>query len=253
MTAGPAAALANPLVDTLAGGGSERAGVAVSAVTLGGRGAVVTTDGQTGAASLYEPGPTGLSLVSILGAAATATPTATTADAATATAPTAAAAVAPTAAAVGAKVVAFAAANLGTTVTAPDATGCAALVSAALTAAGAKSQEMLGTQGPIADHYVWGTLVYQHSLVSGYSNTGSLAGLEPGDVIQFDQYAEKRPDGSWSSDAHHTAIVESVNPTTGQINVLEQNANGNPAVTRGNFNPSYMTGGVISVYRPIPA
>jgi len=150
---------------------------------------------------------------------------------------------------VGDKVIAFAEAHLGQVVTAPNATGCAALASAALSAAGAAPPKWV-VSGPISDHYSWGTLVYQRSLVTGFAKTGLLTDVRPGDVIQVDQYAEKRPDGSWISADHHTAIVESVNATTGQITVIQQNWNGNPAATRGTFIPDTMTSGVMSIYRP---
>jgi len=153
----------------------------------------------------------------------------------------------------GQQVLAFAQANLGQVVTSPAGTGCAALADAALAAAGAVPQSQLGTAGPVADHYVWGTLIFQRSGISGYDPAGVISDIQPGDIIQIDQYAESRPDGSWVSADHHTAIVQSVDPNTGEIVVLQQNWNGNPATTQGVLYPATMTSGVISVYRPVAA
>lgn len=105
---------------------------------------------------------------------------------------------------------------------------CFALADLALRSAGAKSAANYGTIVPDAD-YVWGTEV-------------SLAGLKPGDIIQFRDYryrkvvvkedakgvdekesAEERP--------HHTAIVERAG-ADGVVTVLEQNSPQGSAVHR---------------------
>ena len=147
------------------------------------------------------------------------------------------------------RVAAFAVSHVGQLVTAPDAIECAALGSAALAAAGAHSPVWVGN-GPISNHYGWGALVYQRSMVGGYAQAGTLANIHAGDVIQVDGYGETHADGSWLVAPHHTAIVEAVNPVTGQITVLQQNWNGIQTTTQGVFNPTTMTGGVFSVYRP---
>jgi hypothetical protein len=165
------------------------------------------------------------------------------------------AAVAPTPApapSLGDRVVAFAQSRVGQVVTAPDAVECAALVSASLRSAGAQTQAAFGSYGPFADHYVWGTLVYQASQVDGYGNGGQLSDIRPGDVIQLDRYNQSGPDG-WATAYHHSAIIESVNPATGQVNVLQQNWNGEQTTQRGTLNLSQMTSGVVSVYRPVSA
>ena len=148
------------------------------------------------------------------------------------------------------RVAAFANSHVGQVVNAPYATGCAALAVAALSAAGATPQSTLGTAGPNANHYVWGQAVYQRSTNAGYGSIGSLANVHAGDIIQVDGYAESHADGSWIEAAHHTAIVQSVNPVTGVITVLQQNWNGNPATAQGTFDPTSMTSGVITIYRP---
>jgi hypothetical protein len=76
---------------------------------------------------------------------------------------------------------------------------------------------------------VWGTLV-------------TLAGLQPGDVIQFRNYSfdktvvtktdkETRTEELGQDRPHHTAIVESVGDD-GAVTVLEQNAPDGSPVTR---------------------
>ena len=151
-----------------------------------------------------------------------------------------------------ARVAAFAQSHLGQVVTASNATGCAALGVAALAAAGAAPVNFANT-GPIANHYVWGKAIYQHSAVAGYGEIGALGNVRPGDIIQVDGYNESRPDGSWLEAAHHTAIVQSVDPTSGVITVLQQNWNGNQACSQGTLDPTSMNSGLITIYRPTPA
>jgi hypothetical protein len=52
------------------------------------------------------------------------------------------------------------------------------------------------------------------------------------------------------SAAHHSALVESVNPNTGVLSVLEQDVNGVVRVVHDAFNAHQMTNGVLTVYRP---
>src|SRR5262249_30487692 len=150
-----------------------------------------------------------------------------------------------------ASVLAFAIAHIGQVVTDPLATGCAALVSAAFRSAGAKPQWQLGTAGSISDHYIWGQLVYQRDKNAGYSSVGGLADIRPGDVIQFDNYTENGPGGTGANAPHHTAIVQSVNPTTGELDVIQQNANGDPSTEKGHYDLNAITSGVVSIYRPV--
>jgi hypothetical protein len=155
--------------------------------------------------------------------------------------------------ALNAQVIGFAQANQGQVVTSPEGTGCAALVDAALAAAGGIPQSQLGSTGPISNHYVWGNLIYQRSTVAGYGAAGVLSDIQPGDIIQLDQYTETDANGAWVLADHHTAIVQSVDPNSGEIVVLQQNWNGNQATTQGVLNPAMMTSGVFTVYRPISA
>jgi hypothetical protein len=153
------------------------------------------------------------------------------------------------------KVLAFAEANLGQKVGHGE---CTDLADAAYAAAGAESETKLGPTGPNAD-YVWGTLV---STVTGPGS--SLAGVLPGDVIQFRNvtlvHTTHNPDGSWytttKSAAHHTAIVESVSGST--INVLEQNVGDASTpdsvrytVQRGTYDVSDLQTGTMWIYQPI--
>jgi hypothetical protein len=155
--------------------------------------------------------------------------------------------------AVNAGVVAFAKANVGVSVDPANGADCYDFAAAALRAAGAKPQWQLGTDGPIGNHYKWGDLVYQKSLIGGYGNLGSLADIKAGDVIQMEQFRQQSPDGSWASATHDTQVVGSVDAATGAVQTFRQNWNGQKFVTQGQLNVSDMTSGVFSVYRPLPA
>jgi hypothetical protein len=154
------------------------------------------------------------------------------------------------------KVVAFAQAHLGQKV--GPSGECTDLVIAAYAAANAKSEAMLGPTGPNAD-YVWGTPVATLTTANQ-----SLAGILPGDVIQFRDvtlvHTTTFPDGSWytttKTAAHHTAIVESVSGTT--ISVLEQNVGSASTPDsvrrtdqRGSYDLSDLQSGTMWVYQPI--
>jgi hypothetical protein len=105
---------------------------------------------------------------------------------------------------------------------------CTDLVDSALRSANVKSAADYGDLSPDAD-YKWGTPV-------------TLAALQPGDVIQFRDYAyrsvvvTRTGTGSARQERgqdrpHHTAIVESVGDD-GALTVLEQNAPDGSPVTR---------------------
>ncbi len=122
-------------------------------------------------------------------------------------------------------VVSFATQNMGQRVGDGE---CFALADLALRSAGAKSAANYGTVVPDAD-YVWGTEV-------------SLAGLKPGDIVQFRDYRYRKVvvkedakgvDEKESSEErpHHTAIVERVG-ADGVVTVLEQNSPQGSAVHR---------------------
>ena len=153
------------------------------------------------------------------------------------------------------KVLAFAEANLGQKVGRGE---CTDLVDAAYAAAGAKSETKLGPTGPDAN-YVWGTPVDTVTTANL-----SLAGVQPGDVIQMRDvtlvHTTTNPDGSWSTTTktagHHTAIVESVSGST--ITVLEQNVGTSSTpdsvrytVQHGTYDLSDLQGGTMWIYQPI--
>ena len=105
---------------------------------------------------------------------------------------------------------------------------CFALADQALRGARAKSAADYGSVTPTAD-YVWGTSV-------------TLAGLQPGDVIQFRNYSVRRvvvtrdsrqttTEEITQQRPHHTAVVESVDGD-GAVTVLEQNSPEHSPVTR---------------------
>jgi len=97
-------------------------------------------------------------------------------------------------------------------------------------------------------------------LVKWYKETTanhSLAGVLPGDVIQFSNVTivntTTYPNGSWTTTTqtadHHTAIVESVSGST--IHVLEQNANSVMTVQHGSYDLDGLQGGTMWIYQPI--
>lgn len=105
---------------------------------------------------------------------------------------------------------------------------CFALADRALRGARAKSAADYGSITPTAD-YVWGTSV-------------TLAGLQPGDVIQFRNYSVTRvvvtrdsrqttTEEITQERPHHTAVVDSVDGD-GAVTVLEQNSPEQSPVTR---------------------
>ena len=105
---------------------------------------------------------------------------------------------------------------------------CFTLVDRALRSAEAKSAADYGSITPQSD-YVWGTPV-------------SLAGLQPGDIIQFRNYRYQREIVTETPTAtdteedeqerpHHTAIVQSVDGN-GAVTVWEQNSPEASPVTR---------------------
>ena len=147
----------------------------------------------------------------------------------------------------GASVLAFAQAHLGQVVADSYGTGCYALVNAALRAAGAATQPGLGWPGRSATTSS-GAAGVPAEPAGGYANTGSLSDVQPGDVIQFDGYAEKAPNVLAVGPAP-LGDRPSVDAAAGTITVLQQNWNGNPA-SAGGRSPSPHDLRRASVYRP---
>jgi hypothetical protein len=88
---------------------------------------------------------------------------------------------------------------------------------------------------------------------SGVKGIPSLAQVRGGDIIQMrNVLLEGRgPTGGtyWMQANHHTAVVESVNPARGTINVLHQNWGGGP-VQRDVFVLGDLKRGWMRIYRP---
>lgn len=135
---------------------------------------------------------------------------------------------------------------------------CFTLIHLALRAAEARSASDYGTVTPNAD-YVWGTSI-------------ALTELQPGDVIQFRDYAYHRvvvtegqdrttTDERTEERPHHTAIVQSVDGN-GAVTVLEQNSPEGSVVrstqlyfssgttTSGNQTTTIAVRGTLWFYRP---
>jgi hypothetical protein len=141
-------------------------------------------------------------------------------------------------------VVAAATAMVGTTVGNGQ---CTALAVAALQAAGAVARPSNDT--PDGD-YGWGQLVATLT-----PQAHSLAGVAPGDIVQFrDAYeVDLRPGGSytWQTAPHHTAVVVGVVGDT--LEVLQQNFNDVQVVQAGAWDLDGLQAGTLWVYRPVPA
>lgn len=95
---------------------------------------------------------------------------------------------------------------------------------------------------------MWGDLVTTLSV--GARDASRIA---PGDVLQFKDatFQGRTSSGGtyWSSASQHTAIVTEVSGNV--VKVLEQNANGRRSVGAGEYRMGDLTGGTVSVYRPV--
>jgi hypothetical protein len=133
----------------------------------------------------------------------------------------------------------------------PDGTAtCADLLLAALQSAGVSINAYQGA-GMVGQnvHYKWGSSVYQLSKEKGWGPIGSLKGIVPGDLVQYDG-VRFRGHGQWMEMDHHSAIVESVNPKTGEIRTIDQNADGKTYPIHMDVYIGDMTSGVMTVYQP---
>jgi hypothetical protein len=128
---------------------------------------------------------------------------------------------------------------------------CTSVATHALAAAGAAG---MSRDFPNPGDYVWGTFVTMVSVErSGVKGIPSLAQVRGGDIIQMrNVLLEGRgPTGGtyWMQANHHTAVVESVNPARGTINILHQNWGGGP-VQRDVFVLGDLKRGWMRIYRP---
>jgi hypothetical protein len=129
---------------------------------------------------------------------------------------------------------------------------CASLATQALAKAGAAGR---GRDFPAYGDYVWGSFVTMVSAErAGVKGLNTLATVRGGDVIQMrNVLLEGRSAGGgsyWMRADHHTAVVESVNPSRGTITVLHQNWNRSP-VRRDIFILGDLKRGWLRIYRPV--
>jgi hypothetical protein len=122
---------------------------------------------------------------------------------------------------------------------------CTDLAELVLQQAGAKTTQSYGVTGLTAD-YVWGQKVA--SLTPGHVNTSAI---RAGDILQFSNVTTTTGSSTLTAD-HHTAVVAAVLPN-GQLEVLEQNVNGQLTVREDVYNFSTMSSGTVSVYQPVQA
>jgi myosin tail region-interacting protein MTI1 len=146
---------------------------------------------------------------------------------------------------IGDRVVEFARDHLNQTVGNGE---CAALAARALRAAGAALRA--GPDFPGPGDYVWGRLVYVvEGSPTGVRETGRLADVHPGDIMQY----RSTRWGEAGGFAHHTAIVGAVEPIAGRILIYQQNIGGRRYVLEGHPRLDRLRAGWIRFYRPLPA
>lgn len=121
---------------------------------------------------------------------------------------------------------------------------CSHLATEALRVAGA---EFIRSEPSGTTDYVWSS-----NRVARLTNGSQLAGkvFQVGDIIQY-QNATFSSGGS-SKLAHHTQVVAAVDSKGRITHVFEQNVNGNrTAQKRAILDLSKLTGGSVSIYRPV--
>jgi hypothetical protein len=136
---------------------------------------------------------------------------------------------------------------------------CGAFVGAALKASGAKTaMDYKASHKPFkcpfcgkihkggGGEYVWGKEVYKiESTANGLKETGKLAKVRPGDIVQY-RHARFPTQGY----GHHSAIIAKVTPEEKKIHVYHQlgkvvGGEDKPALNLGNLKDGW-----IRIYRP---
>ena len=136
---------------------------------------------------------------------------------------------------------------------------CADLAYQALMRAGAVSPDSF-RDNPKPGDYVWGELIYGPKIdAKQHMETGDRMAVRPGDVIQMRDVIIEHVEESEeyvtreTIDAdHHTAIVSGVSKDGLTYEIIEQNANEVPTVTKGSLYLEDMMSGYILVYRAKP-
>ena len=125
---------------------------------------------------------------------------------------------------------------------------CTTLASQALDYAGFK-----GSSGNFPNHgdYVWGRLVFMiEGTETQPTEQGKIEWIKPGDIVQFRNVLFQSKRG-FVKDAHHTAVVKSVDGDKQVLTVLHQNFSGKK-VTENKFDLKNLKKGWLRVYEPIP-
>ena len=123
---------------------------------------------------------------------------------------------------------------------------CSTLAYQALKASGAKTRN--GPDTPEKGDYVWGRPVYIiEATPDGPKETGKLANVQPGDIIQYRnvRFGEK---GGF---AHHTSVVAQVNLEHRILLIYQQNVGGKRFVAEGHPHLKALTQGWLRFYRPL--
>src|SRR5262249_17933692 len=130
---------------------------------------------------------------------------------------------------------------------------CAALVSAALIEAGAKTSRDF-KDSPSDGDYVWGDQVYSLEIKDGKRNEDVAKGqkVKPGDIVQFrdTKFAGRNAIGPYVTVApHHSAVVVQVLNNGRTLVVLHQNSNYKKVVTQQAYSLGDLREGWVRVYR----
>jgi len=126
---------------------------------------------------------------------------------------------------------------------------CAGPAAQALKAAGARVHA--GPDAPRERDYVWGREVGRIDTRSGApTETGSVADIRPGDILQFRDVKFGKTGGF----AHHTAVVaEVVDAAQLKFQVYQQNAGGKRFVIKSTLHKFRdLQDGYILAYSPLP-
>jgi len=144
----------------------------------------------------------------------------------------------------GGRVVAYCEAHLNQKVGSGE---CAALAYQALKASGARPRA--GPDFPNRGDYVWGLEVFRiEATPDGPRRTAEFSAILPGDVMQYRDVRFVRAHAD-----HHTAVVKSIDPATGNLRAFVQNTGGRRFVVEIDVHLLKLSKGWIRIYRPVPS
>ena len=104
-------------------------------------------------------------------------------------------------------------------------------------------------QYPNKGDFVWGKLILRLEGNDSVPAEGKMAGITPGDIIQFRDAVFKKK-GRFKHFKHHTAVVEEAMNGGLDVKVLQQNYAGKKFVTELELHLPDLKTGWIRVYHP---